>query len=40
MTKNLIDPQDLSVAEIDGILTLAQKIIDDPDKYSEVCKRK
>lgn len=40
MTKNLIDPQDLSVAEIDGILTLAQKIIDDPDKYSEVCKKK
>lgn len=40
MAKNLIDPQDLSVAEIDGILTLAQKIIDDPDKYSEVCKRK
>ncbi len=40
MTKNLIDPQDLSVDEIDGILTLAQKIIDDPDKYSEVCKRK
>ena len=40
MTKNLIDPQDLSVAEIDGILTLAQKIIDEPDKYSEVCKRK
>lgn len=40
MTKNLIDPQDLSVAEIDGILTLAQKIIDDPDRYSEVCKRK
>ena len=40
MTKNLIDPQDLSVEEIDGILTLAQKIIDDPNKYSEVCKRK
>ena len=40
MTKNLIDPHDLSVEEIDGILTLAQKIIDDPDKYSEVCKRK
>lgn len=40
MTKHLIDPQDLSVEEIDGILTLAQKIIDDPDKYSEVCKRK
>ena len=40
MTKNLIDPQDLSVEEIDGILTLAQKIIYDPDKYSEVCKRK
>ncbi len=40
MTKNLIDPQDLSVEEIDGILTLAQKIIDDPDRYSEVCKRK
>ena len=38
--KHLIDPTDLSVEEIDGILNLALNIIDNPDKYSEACKRK
>ena len=38
--KHLIDPTDLSVEEIDNILNLALDIIDDPDKYSEACKRK
>ncbi len=38
--KHLLDPMDLTVEEIDGILTLAEKIIADPDRYAEVCKRK
>ncbi len=38
--KHLIDPTDLSVEEIDDILTLAQDIIDHKEKYSEVCKGK
>lgn len=38
--KHLIDPTDLSLAEIDDILELAEKIIADRPKYSEVCKGK
>lgn len=38
--KHLIEPTDLSLAEIDGILELAEKIIADRQKYSEVCKGK
>lgn len=38
--KHLIDPTDLSVKEIDDILTLAQDIIEHKEKYSEVCKGK
>ena len=38
--KHLIDPMDLSPEEIDDILALAQDIIYDKDKYSEVCKGK
>lgn len=38
--KHLIDPTDLSLAEIDEILALAEKIIADRPKYSEVCKGK
>ena len=38
--KHLIDPTDLSVEEIDGILNLALDIIDNKSKYSEVCKGK
>lgn len=38
--KHLIDPMDLSVEEIDDILSLAQDIIADHDKYREVCKGK
>ncbi len=38
--KHLIDSTDLSVEEIDSILDLAQDIIDDKEKYSEVCKGK
>ena len=38
--RHLIDPMDLSVEEIDHILTLAQDIIDHKEKYSEVCKGK
>lgn len=38
--RHLIDPMDLSVDEIDHLLTLAQDIIADKNKYSEVCKGK
>jgi aspartate carbamoyltransferase catalytic subunit len=38
--KHLIDPMDLSVEEIDDILALAQDIIANKEKYSEVCKGK
>lgn len=38
--KHLIDPTDLSVEEIDSILNLALDIIENKEKYSEVCKGK
>ena len=38
--RHLIAPMDLSVEEIDHLLTLAQDIIDNKEKYSEVCKGK
>lgn len=38
--RHLIDPMDLSVQEIDHILKLAQDIINNKEKYSEVCKGK
>lgn len=38
--RHLIDPMDLSVEEIYHLLTLAQDIIDNKEKYSEVCKGK
>ena len=38
--KSLIDIQELSTAEIDELLTIAQDIIKDPCKYSEKCRGK
>lgn len=38
--KHLIDPMDLSVEEINNILNLADDIIANREKYSEVCKGK
>ena len=38
--KHLIDPMDLSMQELDGILHRAQDIMANPDKYSEICKGK
>ena len=38
--KHLIDPTDLSVNEISEIIALAQDIIANRDKYSEVCRGK
>ncbi|MGL4914405.1 MAG: aspartate carbamoyltransferase [Romboutsia sp.] len=38
--RNLIQPEDFSVKEIDKILSLAQNIIDNPSKYSRVCEGK
>ncbi|MEG1285417.1 MAG: aspartate carbamoyltransferase [Romboutsia sp.] len=39
-SRNLIQPEDFSVAEIDEILSLAQNIIDNPSKYSRICEGK
>ena len=38
--RHLIDAMDLSVEEVDHLLVLAQDIIDNKEKYSEVCKGK
>lgn len=38
--RNLIQPEDFSVEEINQILSLSQKIIDNPSKYSRVCEGK
>lgn len=38
--KHLISPLDLSVSELDEILTLAEEIINEPKKYSNVCNGK
>lgn len=38
--RHLIDPMDLSVAEIDDLLDLACDMIQNKDKYCEVCKHK
>ena len=38
--RHLIDPMDLTVEEGDHLLVLAQDIIDNKEKYSEVCKGK
>ena len=38
--RHLIDTMDLSVEEVDHLLVLAQDIIDNKEKYSEVCKGK
>lgn len=38
--KHLISPQDLSVAELEAILTLAEKIAVCPDRFSGCCRSK
>ncbi|MCI5500668.1 MAG: aspartate carbamoyltransferase [Lachnospiraceae bacterium] len=38
--RHLISPLDLSIEELDEILTLGQKIMKDPEKYSHVCEGK
>ncbi|MDK2808233.1 MAG: aspartate carbamoyltransferase catalytic subunit [Clostridiales bacterium] len=38
--KHLIDPTDLTLQELDEILLLAEDIIKDRSKYSEICKGK
>ncbi len=37
---NLIDIRDLSTAEIDSLISVAENIIENPDKYSSACKGK
>ena len=38
--KHLISPLDLSVDELDHILTLGQSIMHDPQAYAHVCDGK
>lgn len=38
--KYLLDPMDVTTREIDDILSLAARIMNDPGKYAEVCNRK
>ena len=38
--RSLIDILDLSVEELDRLIAVAMDIIADPDKYSEVCRKK
>lgn len=38
--RNLIEPMDLSLEELDEILSLANEIIENPVSYSEMCKGK
>ena len=38
--KHLIDPLDLSVEEIDGLIAVAQDIEKNPEKYAHVCEGK
>ncbi len=40
MKKDLIDIRDLSEAEIEELISVAEDIIETPEKYSEVCKHK
>lgn len=38
--RHIISPTDLTVSELGELLNLAEDIIDDPKKYSDVCHRK
>lgn len=38
--RHLIDPMDLSVEDIDGLLDLADDISNHPEKYQDVCRHK
>ncbi len=38
--RNLIDPMDFSIEEIDEIFNLAEEIIENPQKFSKVCEGK
>ena len=38
--RSIIDVMDLSVEELDELITCAEDIIEDPDNYAEVCRRK
>ena len=38
--KHVISPLDLSVSELDQVLSLAEKILDNPEQYTHVCDGK
>ena len=40
LMKHVISPLDLSVDELDAVLSLAEKIIENPEKYKTVCQGK
>lgn len=40
MVRSLIDILDFSVEEVDEVIALANRIIENPDEYAEKCKRK
>ncbi len=40
MKKDLIDIRDLSESEIDELISVAEDIIENPEKYAEACKHK
>ena len=40
MKKTIIDPIDLTVEEIDGLIALADDIMKDRTRYQDVCKHK
>ena len=40
MKRSVIDILDLTTEEIEGLLSTAQDIIADPDKYAHACDRK
>ena len=38
--RHLIDPEDLSIEELDALIKLAQKIVHSPREYADACKGK
>lgn len=40
LMKHVISPLDLSVSELDQVLSLAEKILDNPEQYTHVCDGK
>lgn len=39
-SKNLLEPMDLTIEELDGLFDLASEIMEEPEKYREACRGK